>query len=131
MEWVQSQEDTYNEEKKLPDDSSPSSAEDNQMDIDSSSPPMIELALSDEAETLIKIISQDSKTSCIVTPVADTAQHLEDVSRWTARSLKYVENRREIFDSRSFGAFDCFRTEGKNLLDFIVVSSKHLVAGDA
>ena len=80
-----------------------------------------DLALSAEAEELIRVLSQDAKNSCVVTAEAEVAQHLDDASRWVARSLKYVENHSEIFDSRFFGAFDRFRSEGESLLKSMVV----------
>mmetsp|Transcript_3708 Transcript_3708/g.10216 ORF Transcript_3708/g.10216 Transcript_3708/m.10216 type:complete len:1861 (+) Transcript_3708:82-5664(+) len=99
---------------------------------DQNSPPTpTGLELGSECEALIKIISQDSKNSCIVTPEAEVAQHLEDIARWTARSVKYIDNRREIFDSRFFGAFDRFRKEGETLVRLTAVGeddSEHQLA---
>ena len=66
-------------------------------------------------QALIKKFCNDSKIACIVTPERETADHLETVSRWCMRSLKYLENPRDVFDQRFFGAFDRFIAEGTAL----------------
>eukprot|EP00522_Entomoneis_paludosa_P015451 CAMPEP_0172443972 /NCGR_PEP_ID=MMETSP1065-20121228/4143_1 /TAXON_ID=265537 /ORGANISM="Amphiprora paludosa, Strain CCMP125" /LENGTH=1927 /DNA_ID=CAMNT_0013194385 /DNA_START=54 /DNA_END=5837 /DNA_ORIENTATION=- len=112
---VEAPKDTKTEGSQVPSEKMTALGE--AVEADSGPPtPSNEISLSNECDTLIKIISQDSKNSCIVTPEADVAQHLEEVSRWIARSLKYVENRKEILDSRFFGAFDRFLKEGETLL---------------
>ncbi|KAL7558921.1 hypothetical protein ACA910_015498 [Epithemia clementina (nom. ined.)] len=107
------------EEKKQEAEEPPS---DNESTMDVETPEC--LRLSEATETLIRDISQDVKTSCLVSDEGKVVLQLEDVSRWTGRSLKYVGNPREIFDSRFFGAFDRFLTEGKGLLDATVVEAE-------
>jgi len=68
-------------------------------------------------QALIKKFCNDSKIACIVTPERETADHLETVSRWCMRSLKYLENPRDVFDQRFFGAFDRFIAEGTALIN--------------
>ena len=89
----------FREEKKQPDVAQSDNADQGAMDVDVTH----SLELTNSAETLIKTICQDAKSSCMVSDEGKVDLHLEDVSRWTARSLKYVENPREIFDTRFLG----------------------------
>jgi hypothetical protein len=75
---------------------------------------------------LIRAFCKEAKNSCIVTPEGEAAAQLEIVSRWCIRSLKYLDNQKDVFDKRFFGAFDRFLSEGKELLN--VVSG---VSGDS
>jgi hypothetical protein len=65
---------------------------------------------------LIRAFCKDAKHSCIATPEGEVASQLEIVSRWCIRSLKYLDNQKDIFDKRFFGAFDRFVSEGEGLL---------------
>lgn len=65
---------------------------------------------------LIRAFCKDAKYSCISTPEGETAAQLEIVSRWCIRSLKYLDNPKDVFDKRFFGAFDRFVAEGNDLV---------------
>jgi hypothetical protein len=65
---------------------------------------------------LIRKFDKEAKLSCIRTPEGDIAVELQKVSLWFARSLKYLETQRDVFDKRFFGAFDRFLAEGNTLL---------------
>lgn len=67
-------------------------------------------------QSLIKNFSQDTRTTSIITPEQETALKLDSIARWCMKSVKYLENQREIFDKRFFGAFDRFISEGEELL---------------
>ena len=114
-------ENELQEEKKQP-DLQPLSAPSNDNDLQVESSDSLELPSS--SEDLIKQICQDAKTSCMVSDEGKVVLPLEEVSRWTARSLKYVESPREIFDGRFFGAFDRFLSEGKSLLETTILSTE-------
>ena len=66
---------------------------------------------------MIKDLQKGAKDSGVVTVEAELSERLDTVSRWCARSLKYLDSPREIFDKRFFGAFDRFVDEGKELLE--------------
>lgn len=74
-------------------------------------------------QSLIKSFCKDSKMSFIVTPEGLAACQLENVSRWCMRSLRYLENPRDVFDHRFFGAFDRFISEGTELSNESKVTS--------
>jgi hypothetical protein len=66
---------------------------------------------------MIKDFRKGAKESGVVTAEADLSEILDTISRWCARSIKYLDAPREIFDKRFFGAFDRFVSEGKDLVE--------------
>jgi hypothetical protein len=59
---------------------------------------------------------KESQSVAIRTPEGDCAVALDAVSRWLAKSVKYLESHRDVFDKRFFGAFDRFLGEGRELV---------------
>jgi hypothetical protein len=60
---------------------------------------------------LIEALSKEAGAIPIATPESESVSTLEAAVRWCSRSLKYLENQRDIFDKRFFGAFDRFFSE--------------------
>ncbi|GKY97092.1 hypothetical protein MPSEU_000667700 [Mayamaea pseudoterrestris] len=65
---------------------------------------------------LIKNFFREASQTNLETPEGDIAFELKNVSQWCARSIRYLESQRNVFDKRFFGSFDRFVAEGKALL---------------
>lgn len=64
-----------------------------------------------------------SKFTCLVTHEKTAALQLEKVTHWCMKSIKYLENTRDVFDKRFFGAFDRLLKEGRLLVNNAGASS--------
>jgi hypothetical protein len=71
---------------------------------------------------IVDKLAKEVASSCVTTPEMDIVAMLEQLSRWTSRSIKYLEGNIEIFDKRFYGAFDRFLSEGKDLRSDIAVT---------
>lgn len=69
-------------------------------------------SLQDSVDSFCK----DAMALSITTPESDIASRLELATRWSVRSTKYLENQRDVFDKRFYGAFDRFILEGKAIV---------------
>jgi PLU-1-like protein len=64
----------------------------------------------------IKDLQEGAKEICVTTAEGELGDLLENVADWCVRSFKYLNDPKEIFDKRYFGAFDRFLSEGRVLL---------------
>eukprot|EP00977_Amphora_coffeiformis_P002794 scaffold528_cov165-Amphora_coffeaeformis.AAC.6 len=77
-------------------------------------------------DEMIHELTKEIVSSSITTPEMELVSNVEHLSRWVARSVKYLSESDDIFDKRFFGAFDRFLSEGKDLCGcFSVVTSKN------
>lgn len=73
-------------------------------------------SLSTNVPELTKAFCTRSNAMCVRTPEHSVALHLNDVSDWCIRSVKYLEREYDFSDKKLFGAFDKFLVEGQDLL---------------
>ena len=64
---------------------------------------------------LVRELKEESKDISVVTTEGKVVEILDIASKWCIKSFKYLNNPREVFDKRFFGAFDRFIVEGEDL----------------
>lgn len=69
-----------------------------------------------DVASLVSRFLKDTQSLSIRTPESEVAQALDAVCKWLAKSVKYLESHRDVFDKRFFGAFDRSMAEAKELL---------------
>ena len=56
---------------------------------------------------------KQAQAATVRTPESELSSEIDAVCRWLNKSVKYLEDQREVFDKRFFGAFDRILVEGK------------------
>ncbi|KAG7373105.1 PLU-1-like protein [Nitzschia inconspicua] len=64
----------------------------------------------------IKDLQGGARDICVVTAEGELGDLLEAVATWCMASFKYLNDPKDVFNTRYFGAFDRFLTEGRDLL---------------
>ncbi len=108
--------DEAGEEKKVADDSSQTDTA-STTDSEHETAHLAEKGLGRcNVHKLIASLLKTSKLNGVGTAEEETAIVLENIARWSIKSLKYLDSSKELFDKRFFGAFDRFVSEGNDFL---------------
>jgi hypothetical protein len=99
-------------DKDVKSDDSSDLAED-ELDLDAPMSP--ESSGLEEIRILIREFHRGAKDLLVSTQETRFADLLYQFNQWIAKSLKYIQSQREIFDKRFFGAFDRFLAQGQEL----------------